>query len=538
MSEGNYQPLETGSPVEWNETLLKMARFDIYRVNAFRILGLPVTASPKEISSGIRKLDLREKYGDVEEHDIGFLPLIVAHDRDARREAQQRLLDPELRFIDEFFWFWPISLDSTGDSDDALVAIRQNDLLRALSIWERHEVQGSEANVSMHNLAVLYHAMALDIERLETEGKKLSKQQVDQKRSYWEQAFSRWKILLNDEGFWQRVRERIRELDDPRLTTGTVRRIRDGLPKALLSINAMLAVEAVEMNDPTDALYHLRLMQRSVFDNTIIGEAIRRAVVPIRDGLKAMCTHAHEETGNVPERDNKVATDLMNHASPLLKNLDLLLPEADATRESAHDEVALQVRSCLISYINETGNWRSVLPLAEKALVIAANPSVRQKIRDDVDTINSNLEYATCWFCGTAPADEGSTIEVMMHGNVQRKRRFLETQVAWQKLPVPVPRCRACKSAHDRRRKLGCAGPIVGLIMGLILGIVFEKTTKVSGWLVGFVTFAVFWVGGYVDALLTFPKGIKPESHKNEFRTVKELQSQGWKIGEKPEGIS
>ena len=126
--------METGSFMGWNETLLKMTRPDIYRVNAFRILNIPVTASPKEISSRIRRLDLMEKYGNVEQHYSIFLPLSGARDSDARHQAQQRLRDPELRFIDEFFWFWPLSLNSTEDSDEALVAIKQNDLLRASSI--------------------------------------------------------------------------------------------------------------------------------------------------------------------------------------------------------------------------------------------------------------------------------------------------------------------------------------------------------------------------------------------------------------------
>ena len=210
----------------------------------------------------------------------------------------------------------------------------------------------------------------------------------------------------------------------------------------------------------------------------------------------------------------------------------MLLSEGDATRESVHDEVALQVRACLISYINETGNWSNALKLAKKALVIAASPSVRQKIQDDINTIDSNLEYATCWFCGTASADDGSTINVMMHGNVQRNRKWSGTQVQWQKLPVPVPRCKSCESAHKQRQQLGCGGAIAGLILAIIIGIAS------SNFLVGLVIFAVSWLVGYISSLLTFPKGIKPESYKNEFRTVKEMLSKGWKVGEKPEGVS
>jgi hypothetical protein len=80
--------METDTTIEWNETLLKMARPDIYRINAFRILGLPVNSSPKEVSSHIRNLDLIEKYGDMEQHESSFLTPSTAQDRDARREAQ------------------------------------------------------------------------------------------------------------------------------------------------------------------------------------------------------------------------------------------------------------------------------------------------------------------------------------------------------------------------------------------------------------------------------------------------------------------
>ncbi len=528
MSEDNNQPLETGKPIKWNETLLKMAQPDIYRINAFRILKLPVTASPKEISTRTRQLDLIEKYGVVEQQNSGAFPLSSTYDSDSRHEAQQRLLVPELRFIDEFFWFWPVSLDSSGDSDDALVAMKQEDLSGALSIWERHEVEGSEANVSKHNLAVLYHAMALDIEHTESEEKLFSTEQIEQKRSYWEKAFSRWQTLLNDEGFWQRVRERISVLDDPRLTTGTARRIREGLPAVLLLINARLAVEAVEMNDPVDALYHLQLIRQSGFNNTLIDEAIHQATIPIRDRLMAICMHAGEETGSVPESDDGVAEDLIKDASPSLQALDLLLPEGDDTRESAHDEVALQVRLCMISYCSQTQNWRNTLQLAREALEIAASPSVRRNIQEDITTIDMNLKYSTCWFCGITPANDSSTINVMMHGNVQRDHKWSGTEVTYQRLPMPVPRCRACESAHKQRHNFGCAGPIVGLILAILIGMAAQS------FVAGIVVFAVCWLVGYLISVLAFPRGIRAESYKKEFSTVREMQSQGWKVGDKP----
>jgi len=519
--------MEPGSPIEWNETLLKMARPDIYRVNAFRVLGLPVTASPKEVSSHIRRLELTEKYGNSEQIDNSFLTLNTAHDRDARREAQQRLLDPELRFIDEFFWFWPLSLNSTEQNDDTLVAIRQNDISRALTIWGHHEAEGSEASISLHNLAVFHHAMALDFEHMETQTKGISNQQIEEKRSHWQQAFSRWKRLLNEKGFWQRVIERIREFDDPRLTTDTARRIREGLPKAWLSINAMLAVESSGMNDPTDMEFHLAMIRQSGFDNAIAEEAKHRAIVPIRDRIKAICLHSAEETVDAPERGNKVASSLVSDTTQLFKTLDSLLTEGDSTRESVHDEVALQVRSCLIAFGNETEDWRAVFETAKKSLSIAESPFLRQKIEDDLETIRTNAEYATCWFCGGACTESDSSATVMMHGNVEH----VLTQVRWQYLPVKVPRCTRCKSAHKQTKAWRIGGTITAFFLAIFIGIASS-----SFW-VFLVVLGATIAAAHGLAAATFPKGTRPESYKNESRTVKEMISRGWKMGGRPSGV-
>jgi hypothetical protein len=524
--------METDSTIEWDETLLKMARPDIYRINAFRILGLPVNASPKEVSSHIRNLDLIEKYGDVEQHESSFLTPSTVQDRDARREAQQRLLDPELRFIDEFFWFWPLSLDSTQENDETLLAIKQKDLSHALSVWEYHEAHGSEANVSIHNLAVFYHAMALHMEHTEGEVKGISEQQVEQRQSYWQQAFAKWKTLLSEESFWKRVGERIRQLDDPRLTTDTAGRIREGLPKALLSINAMLAVKASETKHPKDMAFHLAMIRQSGFDNAIYQEAMQRAVAPIRDRLKAMCLHSAQEISNAPESGNKLASNLIKDTAPLLKSLDSLLAKGDSTRESSHDEVASQVRSCLISFVNKTGDWRAASEIAKKSLTIAESPFLRQKIKEDVETINLNVEYATCWFCGGNYADSDSSVTVMMHGNVQRERQFLQTQVRWQYLPVTVPRCEKCKSAHKRSKAWRIGGTITAFVLAIFIGI-----ASGSFWVFLAILGAMI-AGAHGLAAITFPKGVKPESYEKEFRTVKEMLSKGWMIGAKPKDVS
>ena len=531
-SEDNQKPTETGDWVQWDETLRKMARPDIYRINAFRILGLPVSASPREVSSHVRDLDLMEKYGGIEHHEGGFLAPEAARDRDARREAQQRLLDPQLRFIDEFFWFWPLSLDSTRENDETMAAISQRDLSCALSVWEHHETHGSEANVSVHNLAVLHHAMALDIEFREGVPKGIPQQHTEQRRSCWQHAFSRWKRLLSEDSFWTRVRERIRELDDPRLTTETADRIREGLPRALLSINAVLAVEAAETNRRTDMGFHVEMMRQSGFDSAIAEEAMQRALVPIRDRLKAMCLHCAEQLSNAPESGNSLASDLIRDTARLLRSVDSLLADGDSTRESLHDEVASQVRSCLISFGNQTGHWRAVYETAKKSLSIAESPTLKQRIKEDLETISLNVDYATCWFCGRDQADSDSSVIVMMHGDVQREPGILQTQVRWQYLPVTVPRCTACRSAHGTSKSWRIGGTILGFVLAIIVGI------ATSSFWVALVVLGAIIAAAHGLAAGTFPKGVKPESYKGKFRVVEEMLAKGWNLGQRPSNVS
>ena len=191
----------------------------------------------------------------------------------------------------------------------------------------------------------------------------------------------------------------------------------------------------------------------------------------------------------------------------------------------------MQVRSCLIAFGNETEDWRVVLGVAEKSLNIAESPFLRQKIKDDLETISLNVEYMTCWFCGGACADSDSSVTVMMHGNVEHERVFLQTQVRLQYLPVIVPRCTRCKSAHKQTKAWRIGGTITAFFLAIFIGIASS-----SFW-VGVAILGAIIAVAHGLAAATFPKGIKPESYRNESRTVKEMLSRGWKMGGKPSGV-
>src|ERR1700741_1326695 len=87
--------------------LLDVAHLNIYRENAFRITGLPVDATIKEIARHADMLKQMEELGYGEKANPGALALDPPPNIEQIREAIQRLKEPERRLIDEFFWFWP-----------------------------------------------------------------------------------------------------------------------------------------------------------------------------------------------------------------------------------------------------------------------------------------------------------------------------------------------------------------------------------------------------------------------------------------------
>jgi hypothetical protein len=168
-------------------------------------------------------------------------------DTDSARAAFQRLAIPDQRLIDEFFWFWPHSPGADAE-DDALQAAVAGDTDAAILAWAQRESRPAEHSIATHNLAVVYHMAALDLELAGA----LSKSQLALRDSYWAQAYERWAQLLRRPAFWRRLGERVEALDDPRLTSEDADRLHQSLPFALFLINARLAVRFGERRQQSD----------------------------------------------------------------------------------------------------------------------------------------------------------------------------------------------------------------------------------------------------------------------------------------------
>lgn len=375
------------------EILVQAATPDIYRINAFRISGLNVSATTREISNQIQKNQMLEKYGGKLDNHKSLFPIEPPPDVDKLRQALHRLRDPETRIIDEFFWFWPHSIDSDV-KDHALDALSRSDIKTAESLWINYEATFTESNVSRHNLAVLSHLLVLDIE---LNGNSLAKEEIAKRDRYWNDTFKRWKLLLDHEGFWSRLTARVRQMDDPRLTTGFVKRLREALPFAILLINGVMAVEFAEKGKDEEAKRHLNLIQKSGFDNDAIERAVKWAIEPVRKRIKVICLSARDESERNNLRGIEFGKQVLTHTQIPLKILNILLPENKIIIEGAEDDIVDNVFKCYIPYVNKTEDYASALELINSMKNFIESDTSKAKVDQKIKSIKDVLEYSNFW---------------------------------------------------------------------------------------------------------------------------------------------
>ncbi|MHC1739761.1 MAG: hypothetical protein AB9897_01480 [Anaerolineaceae bacterium] len=530
-------------PVELSEVLLEAARLDLYKINAFRVMELPIDATPRELAKRqqIVEMAMNTNY-PIPSGNGRALPLPGSNDSNVLREAIQRLRDPERRLVDEFFWFWPHQLNQSA-SDIALQALAKDNVDGARDLWLTQEREQSEANISVHNLAVFYHLKAIDLE-LKMEKSNLSREEVQQRDDYWKQAYRRWKTLLEYDNYWNQLTKRIRDLDDPRLTTGMARRMRSTLPLTILLFNALLAVRAAERGVNPDAQRHIQLMKESGFAQEEIEEAIRRALNPTREMIKSLIQTADNDSRANNEKAGDVSLWLLAQVKPCLGVIDSLLPPGHPTRDSLHDDIAQQLLSCQITFVNKTENYEKSLKTLKLILPIAVGQTIRSRLEENIRIISTNLEFDTCFFCHTNKGDKTAAIEVKMHGEVKRIP-FYEfgrsgTRVEWMKRTITVPRCLDCKKEHDKANSATTIGAVLGLVTGMAgcIGLISNSSDSTCGGF--FVLLIGVGIGAGIGSLIgkaRSKKDTKPLSAQNDFPAIKELKAKGWELGEKPAGV-
>lgn len=377
------------------EPLLALATPQLYHRNLFRVLNLPVNATPKDVQRQQNRRKMQQKLGITASDDQGGLfPLDPLPSEEDIRLAMERLNKPVERLLDEALWFWPIN--GGVATDPALKALEQGQIAKATALWKEQTKLNGRGQIATHNLAVLDLLVALDRE-VSLASQKTDKKHLKELTDLWFRAYTRWEQVLDGEEFWSAMKNRIRDLNDLQLTTGFVRRIRSTLPKALLLINVRIALSAAESGDIKLAERHIQFVSQTNFGKDLADEAILEALKPIRNRIKTATNKAKDQWTSTPQHGNRDVRELCGQTEGLLGIVDVVLPEENLTRANLHDMVAETMLEGQVAFGNKTNDWQQCIDLLKIAQKVAVGLSTQTKLSENIETLKENDECGNDW---------------------------------------------------------------------------------------------------------------------------------------------
>jgi hypothetical protein len=511
------------------DELLTHARPDLYRRNAFRVLGLPIDAGSRELTRRRKRMERAALMGkELPPAEGAYLPLDSAPNEEELQAAVQVLADPMVRLFDELFWFGQPSGKSTL-VDQGLEILRTQGAVAAQNLWAKGKKSQVDHQVRRAQ-AILHHVRALDLE-LKSWKKDLSKTELEDLVGHWKNALRCWSLAIEDDGLWSDLKARVAEINDPRLKSGLVRRLRSSLPRALLTINARLVARAAAAGQTDDVQRHLLLMRGAPFPGALVDSVLEDALLSVRDRL-TLLRKPIEDLKDYKQADGPVL-ELLEKSKPLLEVMDSVLSMSSSMRTAAHDAVALTCLDAIIGFGNASENWRRCAEVLPRIAPICGTDSTRERLEHNKRIIETNVALDGCFFCEVGEASDAAKLEYAMYGDVTQDA----LQINWRHTKVQVPRCAKCKKYHDGAEAAGCTSGLLG-VGGVIASVWYGNTHYWS-------TEAMFAaaVGGVALAIALWV-ALNPKKHHSSVKglgthdghpRIKELKAKGWAFGERPQ---
>lgn len=371
------------------QPLIEACTLDLYQKNIFRITGLPVDATPKEVARQAQKLQMMDEMsgGGTLQSQAAF-PLAPPPTAEQIREALARMKEPEHRLVDEFFWYWP---EKFGDSknDPAIQAVLAGDGQKAVDIWVERESHGRSL-VAKHNLAIMFHMYAVDWTNHHV-AYDIDKSRDEKIKGYWRDAFDRWETLADADEIWDTMKDRVRSLEDEALGTGFVRRMRRVLPQGFDRVNADAALKFAEQGRMDWAKFHVDFMRQTNQGLDDVDCTAELVLAPTKKRVEQRLRAANDQVQEQPAKGTLVAADLMAHCKPLLAVFDLFHGAESHHRSELFDEVAETVADVLVSYQKSTGDNRAFVDLLKQALLFATGSQIRERLIKNIAIGENNL---------------------------------------------------------------------------------------------------------------------------------------------------
>jgi len=337
--------------------------------NPFRILGLPVTASEREIAKRISDLAIHAEMGTTPTFINDFPVLSDVHrDSQAIKDASNHIEQPENKLFYSQFWFW-----NQNEADEQACEHLRNDALpKAVTVWTKTFEGGkvTKKNYSnMRNLSVLLLALA---------GKNYGFN-----KDYLTKGIILAGKTFNTTYFFNYAESVVHNtlpIDKDHIMKAWIEEL---LQSFKAHIDTSTGISTKEM---LECFKYFPLEIRQYVADKFVFKPFQS----IEDEI-----HSAGERRTVnPERSKFFGVELYNNVKADIQYLKLILTDESIKYQSISDKLANEILQCSIDYFNqsienktETKAAEDAQKLAEMAKSVAVGGRVKARIDENIELI-------------------------------------------------------------------------------------------------------------------------------------------------------
>ncbi len=339
---------------------------NLFRDNAYNVLGLDISVAQKEINKRSKEIVNLLRIDEESTYEIDISVAKPKRTESTVKEAVQKLSSPTKKIQEYFFWF-----DIESDTDEkALKLLQSGSIDEAIQLWEKDSGKETATGfVAKKNLAILFSVLLVD------KGQK----------KYLTQSISCWKDLVMSEKFWSYF-EKIYALNDEVGTSSSA--IKDFESKVTDVLSDFYTDISQTKGD--NSFYSLFAQ---VFD--VKGLKMQRDVLsPIYEAIndtseKLRNLNISEDNIVSPEEitELKRLTKLLQTNFDKLKELGLF---SDSQSKTMRDKAAEALRAVALDLHNNLGESEKPVALFNIASKIAGTTATINKINKDIETLRQN----------------------------------------------------------------------------------------------------------------------------------------------------
>ncbi|MEK0337086.1 MAG: hypothetical protein QQN41_06595 [Nitrosopumilus sp.] len=349
---------------------------DLIYQNPFRILGLSVTATDREIAKRIGDMSIYADMGKPIEYDCDhFFPVKPVRTTESIEEAKQKIDQPNNKLFYALFWFWENSNNIIDEM--AFEELRNGNIEKAIQFWKKEIEKGitSQNKSNYKNLFTLRLGLSVKNGKLN-------------KNHFLKSLSLSGKFLAN--GHFE---EFINQVLGVRHSVDIMEIINHFIDEIISMVKPHIDSRKSE-NKVThkELLHHFGTYPESI-QNDILDKFIGKHIHNIERQIEKTEQFRRDDVSIA----NKSGFELYKNTKDDLKQLQSVLSKTDLKYQLIVDKLADELISSSIAYFNEYRDTDidpgdDALKLAKYAKKIAVSDKVKDRIEDGIPILQEYVD--------------------------------------------------------------------------------------------------------------------------------------------------